>query len=546
MAKKKIAVIGGGAAGASAVWTLMNPETENLCDVTLFHDETEVGGHSRTIGVWFDDTGKGHATTPAPAGKTVYPVDIGVQFVCNTLYPNLYKQITRPEFTGRVSLTGHPELKISGSFTPTLNWGNFPEYQSGPRFSGCYNWSTRRLAREFEWDIKTAPFTPLDGITFTTNMEQYLQIEGVSWSSNFFRYLLIPYLCIINGYGTTDLLETTFEDLFPIFTKLPVIQPKGPYGAFTQPGTGWDRFTEGATAWVLAMANYGASKGATINTGQTVTAVYPLASGKVMVEYSPTVDLQAAFTNPAHPVPQLSAEFDDVILTTDMTTNRQLLDNLNNPIYGVQKDYITEDKFALIPGVCYIHQDDECLSPHLRDKKEDGQFVGAYAWGDIDPGGNTYGLPYNLQKAFQTYLMKNILGTPVDCHVSMYADNVGAKLPDPAKTIYVKTWRHGRWVASFFDQAKKELHRIQGLGHIWFAGNNTTVDSEEGALLSAMIIANKMFKEWVYPFDLTSEAYFFFQYFQSVMFPTPTFGWHFGGMAADADEHLKKLFGAQP
>jgi hypothetical protein len=546
MTKKKVAVVGGGAAGAAAVWTLMCPETENLCEVTLFHDESEVGGHSRTIGVWFDDTGKGHATTPAPPGKTVYPVDIGVQFICPTLYPNTYKQLQRPEFTGRVSLTGHPELKLSGSFTQTLNWGNFPAYQSGWRFSQCYDFSTRRHAKEFELDIATAPFTPLDGITFSTNMEQYLQIEGVSWSTNFFRYLLIPYLCIINGYGTTDLLETTFEDLFPIFTKLPIIQDKGPYGSFTKPGTGWDRFTEGATAWVLAMANYGVSKGATLQLGMTVVSVYPLPSGKVRVEWSPTIDIQAQLTNPAHPVPVHSAEFDEVILTTDMTTNRQLLDNVNNPLYPVQKDYIGEDKFALIPGVCYIHQDDECLSPHLRDKKEDGQFVGAYAWGDVPPGGDLYGLPYNLQKSFQTYLMKNILGTPVDCHVSMYADNVGAKLPDPAKVIHVKTWRHGRWVASFFDKAKKELHRIQGLGHIWFAGNNTTVDSEEGALVSSMIIANRLFKEWVYPFDLASEAYFFFQYFQSIMFPAPTIGWRFGSMAADAGEHIKQLFGQSP
>jgi hypothetical protein len=546
MTKKKIAVVGGGAAGAAAVWTLMAPETENLVDVTLLHDEDEVGGHSKTIGVWFDDAGKGHADTPAPAGKTVYPVDIGVQFICPTLYPNVYKQLERPEFTGRVSLTGHPELKLSGSFSQTLNWGNFPAYQSGWRFSQCYDYTTRRLAKEFESDIATAPFTPLDGITFSTNIEKYLQIEGVSWSTNFFRYLLIPYLCIINGYGTTDLLETTFEDLFPIFTKIPLLQKKGPYGSFTHPGTGWDRFTEGATAWVVAMANYGVSKGATLKLGMTVTAVYPLSSGKVKVEWSPTADLQAAIADPSHPVPTHADEFDDVILTTDMTTNRQLLDHPQNAVYAVQKDYIGEDKFALIPGVCYIHQDDECLSPYLRDKLEDGQFVGAYAWGDVPPGGDLYGLPYNLQKSFQTYLMKNILGTPVDCHVSMYAESSGAKLPDPAKVIHMKTWRHGRWVASFFDKAKKELHRIQGLGHIWFAGNNTTVDSEEGALVSSMIIANRLFKEWVYPFDLTSEAYFFFQYFQSIMFPAPTFGWRLGSMAADAGEHVKQLFGQNP
>lgn len=544
MARRRIAVIGGGAAGCSLLWSLMRPETENLCDVTLFHDEDEVGGHSRTIHVWFDGTGKGHVdggATPAPAGTKVYPVDIGVQFVCSTLYPNLYRQLEFPELAGEVKLTPHDALKLSGSFSPTLNWGNFPDYQTGPRFSQCFDWTTRRLAREFQSDMKWAPFTPLDGITFSTSMEEYLQIKGVPWSTNFFRYLLIPYLSIINGYGTSDLLQTNFEDLFPIFVKIPGIQERGPYGNFLEPGRGWDRFTDGATAWVRAMANYGVTKGAKVELGATVIAVYPRADGKVVVETSPTADLELARTDPSHPVPKTVAEFDQVVLTTDMTTNRMLLDHPQNPLYGVQKDYISADKFALIPGVCYIHQDDDCLSPHLRDKKEDGQFVGAYSWGSSGPNGNPYDMPYDLGTSFQTYLMKNILGTPVDCHVSMYESGRGAKLPDPAKTIYVKEWRHGRWVASFFDKAKKELHRVQGLGNIWFAGNNTTVDSEEGALLSAMIVASKLFPEFVYPFDVASEAFFFFEYFQSIMFPTPSLPWRLGRIAADAGEHLKLI-----
>lgn len=546
MAKKKIAVVGGGASGCALAWTLMQSATMPLCEVTVLHDDDEVGGHSRTINIWFDNGGKGHvvsAANPAPAGKQVYPVDIGVQFVCPTLYPNLYKQLKLPEFAGQVNLTPHAALKIATSFGPSLNWGNFPDYQSGgPRFSACWDYTTRTQAANFQRDMAWGPFTPLDGITFSTDVERYLQVKNVPWSSNFFRYLLIPYLSIINGYGTGDLLETTFEDLYPIFAKLPIIQNLGPYGSFTEPGKGWDRFTDGATAWVAAMANYAKTKGATISCGRTVLAVYPKPNGKVVVEHASSTDVQAAAANPSLPVPRTIEEFDSVVLTTDMTTNRQILDNPNNPLYGSQKDYISEDKFALIPGVCYIHQDDECLSPTLRDKKEDGQFVGTYAWGQTAPGGNDYDLPYDLTNAFQTYLMKNILGTPVDCHVSMYADASNAKLPDPAKTLYRKEWRHGRWVASFFDQAKKELHRIQGVGNIWFAGNNTTVDSEEGALVSAMAIADQMFKEWVYPFDVASEAFMFYEHFENVMFPVPSFPWAIGRAAATAEEHIRKMF----
>ncbi|MGE0786621.1 MAG: NAD(P)-binding protein [Sandaracinaceae bacterium] len=537
-------VVGAGASGCATAWSLAQDDVRAHVEVTIFHDESEVGGHSKTINVWFDGGGVGHvddAVTPAPAGTTVYPVDIGVQFVCPTVYPNLYKMLKdRPEMSA-VKLTPQAELKLSGAFSPTMNWGNFPAYQSGPRFDACYDALTKKLAEDFQDDIHYGPFTPLDGISFSTAVERYLEVKHVGWDTNFFRFLLIPYLSIINGYGTSDLLQTTFEDLFPLFTKIPVLQDKGPYGNFLEPGRGWDRFTDGATSWCAAMAAYASTYNATFQTSTWVLRVSPRADGKVVVVTAPTADVRAHEVDPTHVVPETEHVFDEVVLTTDMTTNRMLLDNAANGLYPVQKDYITQDKFALIPGVCYIHQDDECLSPDLRDKLEDGQFVGSYAWDPANAATFPYGMPYDLGASFQTYLMKNILGTPFDCHVSMYARDDTARRPDPAKVIYKKEWRHGRWVASFFDQAKRELHRIQGVGHIWFAGNNTTIDSEEGALISGMVIANKIDRRFVYPFDLTSEAFFFFEYFQNTMFPKRSFPWVLGQAVADAEEHINDL-----
>lgn len=543
---KKVGVIGAGASGCSIAWSLAQDETVNDVHVTVFHDEDEVGGHSKTIPVWFDDTGKGHVATsaaPAPAGKTTYPVDIGVQFISPTLYPNVYKHLELPEFAG-VDLQKHPRLKLSGAFAPDMNWGNFPPYQSGPRFNAIFDQATQDQAAEFQEDLERGPFIPLDGIKFSTRMEDYLRVKNWDWDSNFFRYMLIPYLTIINGYGTGDLLETTVEDLYPIFTNLPFIQDddEGPYGNFLEPGKGWARFKQGSTSWCVAMENYAATKGYTFKKDHWVLRVFPKANGKVVIVTTPTADKIAHDADPTHVMPETEHEFDEVVLTTDMTTNRELLDNPQNPLYAVQKEYIAQDKFALIPGICFIHQDEECLSPDLRDKQEDGQFVGAYAWDPANEGSHPYRMPYNLTNSFQTYLMQNILGTPEECYVSMYAVADNAKRPDPAKTIHVKTWRHGRWVASFFDQAKRELHRIQGLGNIWFAGNNTTIDSEEGALISGMVIANKIDERFVYPFDVTSQAFLFFEYFQNTMFPKRSFPFVLGQAAEDAVERIKDLF----
>ena len=62
---------------------------------------------------------------------------------------------------------------------------------------------------------------------------------------------------------------------------------------------------------------------------------------------------------------------------------------------------------------------------------------------------------------------------------------------------------------------------------MWFAGNNTTVDSEEGALVSAMVIAEQL-SGYQYPFSPLSEAYVIYKYFGSMMFPRPSLARRYG------------------
>jgi hypothetical protein len=153
----------------------------------------------------------------------------------------------------------------------------------------------------------------------------------------------------------------------------------------------------------------------------------------------------------------------------------------------------------------------------LADSCEDGQFTGAFAWGRTSPQSAVYGLPYDLRASFQTYFMQNILDTPQPCYVSMYAEDDEARRPSRDRDLHAAL-AHGRWVASFFRQAKRELHHIQGHSRVFFAGNNTTVDSEEGALLSAIIIAER-FADYHYPFPRLSAANVFYQWFKRQMFP---------------------------
>jgi predicted NAD/FAD-binding protein len=519
MTRRRIAVVGGGAAGVALLWCLTSQD-DPLRDfaATLFHDEDDVGGHSRTIPVVFDADGRGRVGTAADAGP-VHPVDAGVQFVCAALYPNLYRQLELPELRG-VRLRRHPALRMAGAFPDDLVWGNFPEYQAGARFARCFD-PARAEAERFQRDLRGSPFRRIGGRrVLTMSVRDYLEAAGIGRAGHFFRYLLVPYLGIMAGHGA-DLLETPMRDLRAVFGRLPFVQREGPYGSFTEPGAGWDRFADGATSWVRAMCATAQARGAAVRLAARVTKVSRRRDEWLVWWTDGAGDGPGGDGAPAPAGHQ--AAFDAVVLTTDMTASLALLDHDENPWRAAHRHSLGPERFALLPGSCYVHQDASLLAPSLADEREDGQFTGYFAReARADPSW-PYGLPYDLRKSFQTYLMRNILGTPAPCYVSLYGDERGSRTPAPDRTLFRRTWRHGRWLAGFYRQAKRELHRVQGLDGLWFAGGNTTVDSEEGALLSAMIVAAHA-AGYRYPFERGSWAWVVHGWFHEQMFPGASTG----------------------
>ena len=105
------------------------------------------------------------------------------------------------------------------------------------------------------------------------------------------------------------------------------------------------------------------------------------------------------------------------------------------------------------------------------------------------------------------------------------------------------TWTHGKWTPAFMGGPKGDLHFAQGLGsisypgqmntNVYFAGNNATADSEEGALDAAMIIAEYAFNVQ-YPLpSLNPMAWFMYMMYHNVMFPKPS--------AADSIARMLKM-----
>jgi hypothetical protein len=246
--------------------------------------------------------------------------------------------------------------------------------------------------------------------------------------------------------------------------------------------------------------------------------------------------------------------FDKVVLTTDMWTNSVLLNNDKNKQlweslyakyigYGLEyvgthpaadklcdfpdAKYGTDPVWDLMWGMCYIHTDSSMLSPDLMDQKETLQFNAYYAPGTQD--GN-----YDLSKTFTTYIQKNVLGDPDagGLYLTMYGyipDPTKDCVPDPDKVCFQEPWTHGKWTPAFMSGPKGQLHLAQGLGsvaypgqmdtNVYFAGNNTVADSEEGALDSAMAMGEYAFNV-KYPLaSLNPLAWFIYLTYRNVMFP---------------------------
>jgi len=518
--QQNVCIIGGGASGVALLWALsQNPN--NNCNITLIHNQPYLGGHSYSPAVQWN-------------GKT-FNVDIGVQFISPFLYPNVNDMLKLSQFKSRVLVDDYDSLKIACAFprdtnNKMLNWGNFPNYQlyptnpQDPRFQ-LYDADMMADAKTFQ-DFLEISITEWATVTLTDFFKNPPLGIVFKNKDKFVNYFLKPYLSIMNGYGNALMGETILADLFPLFAYIPF--EKTPQGSFTKPGTGWQRFHHGAQSWVQAMADVAQSyQKSNILLNYTATQVYTnQQTGKVSV---------ACLDENNDPHVYV---FDKVVLTTDMWTNSQLLNNSNNTYYwnNLYQQYIgypasptnPNPVWDLMYGKCYIHTDSSVLSPDLRLQQETLQFTAYYAPGSAD--GN-----YDLEKTFTTYMQKNLLNDPKadGLYLTMYGYVPDPKVDKiPAQNTWLTdpiVWTHGKWTPAFMGGAKGNLHKAQGLGsisyagqmntNVYFAGNNATADSEEGALDAAMIIAEYAFGI-PYPLpSLNPLAWFMYETYHNVMFP---------------------------
>ena len=498
--KKKLCIIGGGAAGISTLWALANYSDQY--ELYLFHDNTTLGGHSHTVPVTLTPEGGGQAVT--------YPVDMGVQYIAQLGYPNTNAMISA-FFKDDVPLTPINDMKISSSFDvdgTTKIWGNWddPDHQgSGSLFTPDAQAAAKRFVEAVKfWGSWEGLLTVGDLLNICEDLDK-------PFDSDFVEYLLTPYLFIMNGYGGDTYLDMTLQDLFPLVASLfpEVLGFDGPLLNFFNPGEGWQRFEKGTITWIEAMAKSAVDKGAIINASPgvyegpfppcLVQSVYPSTDGSgYVVDWT-----QMTFEEEL----QASDTFDEVVFAVAMPQCKDILNNTNNASnWAKQQPYIEAIANLTVKGACIVHHDESIITNYPNPEYQSllhftGEFSGTGAKKGKNATSDMDKLPYDLEKCYSTFMLNNIYDMPDDMpptFLTMYGSAGVVNPPAKDKIVVEKNWVHGRWSSSFWTEAKENLYNIQGqipgVGPtgLWFAGNNCTADSEEGALVSGLVIANKL------------------------------------------------------
>ena len=472
---QSICIVGGGASGVGIVWAFAKAKTLGLLKtpplLTLIHDQPQVGGHSYSV--------------PVTVNGQTYDIDLGVQMIASSAYPAVLSMLALPEFAS-VALQD-VTLNVSCAFPPlngtTQYWGNFPAYQ------GTGLWQAGKA------DCMTFQTLLANNPRPTDTLDQFLQANAGMFQNlpRFKTYFLDPYMSIMNGYGQALLDDVTVIEIAPLFDL--------GFANLVQPGKGFQRFAKGSGQWIATMLAFAKSvlkDDLTVWLSSSVGGVWPAER--------PTVQWTA--NDRSH----LQKAFDAVVLTTDMHTTSAILNNGRNPLWNkLYAQYVgtnTGDQnsvWPLIPGYCYLHQDRSLLAPNMpTPPQETLQFTAYWA---------TQQQPFDLTYSFTTYVERNLMGVgdpAFEYYLTMYGfdPTTVPNVPIPKKGIVAPTpmnWIHGMWLPFFMSEQKKAFHMAQSSSvyappypgqlatNIFFAGNNLTMDAEEGALASGLVLADYAF-----------------------------------------------------
>ncbi|MEM7141962.1 MAG: NAD(P)-binding protein [Actinomycetota bacterium] len=521
---QRICIIGGGAAGIGLAWSLARATELGLnkatYEVTLIHDQDQIGGHS-----WTQPNVK--------VGDQTVNIDCGVQAIAPKWYPMTMSMLDLDEFAG---VGVKPlEMKISCVFPGDgpeefVYWGNFGSYLQTELAQGGHD-----DCQAFQ-DLLAAKLSLGWELSLIETVDKLLQNNADQFTGgdpkHFITYFLDGYMSILNGYGNALLDELIVGDLAALWDL--------GYANFLAPIEDYGRFEQGAMEWVKRMWSLSVDK---LGVGN----VSLRRNTKVVELWPDTGSGPTIITEPAGGGPRTAPEsFDVVVSTIDMRGNANILQNANNPLWdevfepaiGTPEtdNYYATSVWKLNPGFCTLHQDASFVADTPRE--EVMQF-------NTLPGRIDDGPGFDLANSYTTYIVSNLNGIPdvhpdEDWYVTMFGF-----VPDedkrPKNAVWSSPWTHGMFLPTFYIPEKIKFHRAQSVSPyhkahshqvdtgIYFAGNNLTMDAEEGALISGMAIAKYAFG--IDPMPLVTPASgrnatvdkaeaMFDMFFDALMFPS--------------------------
>lgn len=456
---KRIAVIGGGGAGATVAWRLSQQHR-----VTLFEAGPRLGGHARTLHVAAED------------GSV--DIDTGTELITERMSPNLYELLRM--LSAQTYVT---PLSFGASFGPGEYWEN--DYL-------CASPLWRRLQPECHafhdamGEMLNEPFEA----QARSSIGEFVRHRG--FSDEFINKALLPVFSTFSGTRASLLdfslafCAVSFNEGMLSFFQPPLYRKiRGGFASYMDK--------------LLAATDVEVRTGTPVARLQRGGGAVHLACGNGE-----------------------EARFDEVVMATHADIALSLLEDAD------------AEERALLGGYgynraeCIVHSEQAVLCP---DFPRPPGFEYRYTGGEVDSGEQ---LPGSITR--HVAVTNHLDPARVKLFVTLNPEHP----IDPGKVIARLDYKHATLRPA--DMAgRRKLAALQGRRGTWYCGMDTTITGHEGAVASALAVADAMGAP--YPFRHRPWSLRQFQIVQGVMglaephapAPTPPPPQRKSSVAAEAD-----------
>ncbi|KAF2463479.1 FAD/NAD(P)-binding domain-containing protein [Lindgomyces ingoldianus] len=438
MERKRIAIVGSGVSGVSALWTLKNTQHE----VHLFEKEDRLGGHTNTV-TWESN---GHST----------PVDTGFIVLNTATYPNFIAFLASLKIKTIASEMTFGISRDQGAF----EWSGTSLSALFAQPTNLFKPSFWRMIfdivrfNQFSLDLlSTSSSSPVNNIS----IGEYLEKEG--YSDAFKNDYLIPMTACVWSTGPD---KCALE--FPVLTLvrfmwnhhlLTTVAERPP----------WLTIEGGSKKYINAAIRE--CTNAKVHLGVAVESA-TRKDGKVILRLGGEAENKVEW-------------FDEVILACHGDQAFKIIRQTAEPD---ETDILSV--FETTPNTAYLHSD-LSLMPQRHTAWSAWNYL-ATSQRQSKPSTSVYGAP---QTVTLTYNMNILQSLPTNTYGNILVTMNPANPPNPSLTQATFHYRHPLYTAPMVA-AQERLEWIQGKRGIWYAGAWTGYGFHEDGFASGMRVGLRL------------------------------------------------------